>query len=209
MPRLPRNWVWSSFNQLGLVSGGVTKNAKRDQLPIELPYLRVANVGDGDLITDRIERIRLTRTEVERVTLEVGDLLIVEGNGSIDQIGRSAIWDGRIKPCVHQNHLIKVRFTDPSIARWAQAWLRSPFGRIDLERKASSTSGLHTLSISKVESLVCPLPPLNEMQAAQDLLGGYLAAQSEMFAETRDATASSMSLRQSILAAAFRGELVA
>ena len=38
--------------------------------------------------------------------LKKDDLLIVEGNGSIEQIGRVAIWNDEISPCYHQNHLM-------------------------------------------------------------------------------------------------------
>lgn len=207
LPDLPGSWTWASFDQLGSVTGGVTKNAKRANLPVILPYLRVANVGIGRLDLGRVEQIGLKVSEVERVLLKAGDLLIVEGNGSIDQIGRSAVWEGTVAPCVHQNHLIKVRFGGRVFAEWAQLWLQSLHGRRELERQASSTSGLHTLSISKVQRLPIPLPPLSELQAALQLVKLDLSGAETAGAEVDLKTASG-ELRQSILAAAFRGELI-
>jgi type I restriction enzyme S subunit len=43
-PTLPEGWRWASIDQLGEVSGGLTKNARRHALGQHLPYLRVANV---------------------------------------------------------------------------------------------------------------------------------------------------------------------
>lgn len=41
--------------------------------------------------------------------LPPGDVLIVEGNESADEIGRTALFRGEIADCVYQNHLIRVR----------------------------------------------------------------------------------------------------
>lgn len=207
LPELPEGWVWATLAQLGEVSGGVTKNAKRDIHQLRLPYLRVGNVYAGRLDLDRVETIGLAESEVARISLREGDLLIVEGNGSLEQIGRSAVWTGEIDPCVHQNHLIKVRPAIRILADYIQAWLRSPGGRKTLEQHASSTSGLHTLSISKVEAVRCPLPPLHEIAQALFELDVAMAKCSDAEADEDMIFDLSATLRQSILAAAFRGAL--
>jgi len=150
------------LEQLGLVFGGLTKNPKRAKLEKQLPYLRVANVYANELRLEEIQRIGVEDAELEKLLVRAGDLLIVEGNGSKDQIGRLAIWDGSIDRCVHQNHLIKVRAVEPSMPRWLLYWLQSPCGRRFVELVASSTSGLYTLSVNKVGDLPIALPPLAE-----------------------------------------------
>ncbi len=208
LPRLPDSWVWTTVGRLGSVTGGVTKSAKRAGLPVTLPYLRVANVGAGKLDLERVESIGLKESEVHRVLLKIGDLLIVEGNGSIDQIGRSAIWGGQIDPCVHQNHLIKVRIGDERVTRWLQLWLRSPHGRRELEERANSTSGLHTLSISKIRSVRCPMPPLAELSLLLEQAEDAITAAEAGDREANEMQQSGKLVRQSILAAAFRGKLI-
>ena len=44
LPALSNNWTWIDLGTLSEVSGGITKNSKREDLPLEFPYLRVANV---------------------------------------------------------------------------------------------------------------------------------------------------------------------
>ncbi|MBN3892296.1 MAG: hypothetical protein HWQ43_25165 [Nostoc sp. JL31] len=44
LPALSNNWTWIDLGTLGEVSGGLTKNSKREDLSLEFPYLRVANV---------------------------------------------------------------------------------------------------------------------------------------------------------------------
>ena len=145
---LPKGWIWTTVAQLGKVSGGLTKNAKRGLHDLQLPYLRVANVQANELRLVDIETIGITPGELPRTLLEKGDLLVVEGNGSPDQIGRVAIWNGSITPCLHQNHLIKVRLAYPEYGSYVLHWLLSKNGRDNIRQVASSTSGLYTLSIS-------------------------------------------------------------
>ncbi len=208
LPELPENWLWVSVEQAGDVSGGLTKNSKRDKLKVRLPYLRVANVYAGKLELDVIKDIGVEREEIQRILLSKGDLLIVEGNGSLDQIGRVALWNGSIDPCLHQNHLIKVRFDPIRIGEYVIYWLLSRGGRDFITRAASSTSGLHTLSLSKVASLPMPLPPLVEQEQITAEVERRFSVADEIEATLDAELKRAERLRQSILKRAFEGKLV-
>ena len=102
---------------------------------------------------------------------------------------------------------IRVRFTPAALARWTLGWLLSPSGRTAVEQAASSTSGLHTLSLSKVGHLPVPLPPLAEQARIIRAMDQY-----RMRAKTLEQTVAldvhhCDNLRQSVLGCAFRGEL--
>jgi type I restriction enzyme S subunit len=139
------------------ISGGLTKNPKRSAMAIRRAYLRVANVYANELRLDDISETGCTEKEFEKTKLLPGDLLIVEGNGSLEQIGRVAIWDDEVRECSHQNHIIRARPSEIVEPRYALFWLLSPAGREAIEAVASSSSGLHTLSITKVGGLPIPL----------------------------------------------------
>ena len=147
------------------IQGGLTKNKRRDSLALKLPYLRVANVLKSGIDTSEMKSIGLTEQEYEATKLMKDDLLFVEGNGSSDQIGRSAIWDGEIDFCVHQNHLIRARFGESVLPAFAQAYFSSSAGRDQIISRAVSTSGLMTLSTGKIKSLRIPVPSL-ELQGS-------------------------------------------
>ena len=205
---LPDGWCWATVDQLGRVIGGLTKNPARRNLSLRLPYLRVANVYADEMRLDDIRTIGVTKAELDRVSLLPGDLLMVEGNGSADQIGRVALWDGTIKPCVHQNHLIKVRFGRYIRPRWSLMWLLSPAGRSTVLHRASSTSGLHTLSLSKVRSLPIPLPPRLEQAEAERVASTLRDATQIVEGGLGAGTTRAEALRQSILKCAFEGRLI-
>ena len=119
-------------------------------------------------------------------------------------------WQGDLAPCCHQNHLIKVRCACSTyLPRWLLLWLLSPAGRQAVLEKASSTSGLHTLSLFKVKALPVPVAPIAEQGEAVRLTDRLCAVaqvvQQQVEAET---VVRAPALRQSILERAFEGRLV-
>ena len=208
LPELPSGWCWSRIGEIGYISGGLTKNPARADIKRKLPFLRVANVQYGELDLAEMHEIGVSDAEINRVLLQLNDLLIVEGNGSVDQIGRCAIWTGEIAQCVHQNHLIKARFGDAEIALWAFHWLMSPHGRQLVTTVASSTSGLHTLSISKIQAIPVPIPPIVEIREILKVLSVETDAEGTVEIELGAAAKAITSMRQALLKAAFEGRLV-
>ena len=149
------------LSEVAIITGGLTKNSNRNTFETKMRYLRVANVFYNRLDLREILEIGVKEEEIEKTLLQAGDLLFVEGNGSIEQIGRVAIWDGSIDPILHQNHLIKARFNNEIIApEYALFYFMLQDGRQQIISKSVSTSGLNTLSVNKVSSLLLPIPPI-------------------------------------------------
>lgn len=208
LPELPRNWTWSTIDQLGKVMGGLTKNKdKRADYPIEVPYLRVANVYENELRLDKIKKINVKESELERVLLKDGDLLVVEGNGSEKQIGRVAIWDGSIDPCAHQNHLHKVRLVKKEMNLFVLFWLLSARAREHILRTAKTTSGLYTLSMTSLRQIPVPLPPKKEIKEIEKKTEQKLSVRKQVGQVSKEECTRVSNLRQSILKKAFEGRL--
>ncbi|MBR4911441.1 MAG: restriction endonuclease subunit S [Bacteroidales bacterium] len=190
------------------VTGGLTKNSQREKFPIKMPYLRVANVYYNRLDLSEIKEIGVQESEIEDKLLKKDDLLFVEGNGSKEQIGRVAIWNGSIENCLHQNHIIKGRPLGTMLSKFALYYFISDFGREQILKVASSTSGLYTLSTEKVRNLKVPSCSLTEQQRIVNEIESCLsqATASETYIE--NALQQAEALRQSILKKAFSGELV-
>lgn len=208
LPALPATWSWVALSSVAEVSGGLTKNSKRDSLPLQVPYLRVANVYANELRLDDVSVIGCTENEVARTTLMAGDLLLVEGNGSLDQIGRVALWGGELDRCIHQNHLIKVRPCGDLVSKFALYWLLSPLGRRAIEAVAASSSGLHTLSLAKVGGLPFPLCNSEEQHEIVRRIESAFARIDRLAKEAQRALELVARLDEAILGKAFRGELV-
>jgi type I restriction enzyme S subunit len=130
LPPLPDGWTWASLAQISEIQGGIQKQPKRAPKSNAFPYLRVANVYRGRLDLSEIEYMELFGEELEKLRLQTGDLLIVEGNGSPSEIGRMAIWRGEIENCVHQNHIIRARLLGEITPNFCASYWNSPMGFI-------------------------------------------------------------------------------
>lgn len=194
--------------QVAVIQGGIQKQAKRTPHRNAFPFLRVANVTAHGLELDHVHRIELFDGELTRYGLHAGDLLVVEGNGSPSQIGRAALWDGSIPDCVHQNHLIRVRpDREKILPEYLEAVWNSPETRSVLTQVASSSSGLHTLSVRKLAQLQVPVPSLERQIAAVAELRQVRESVTRLQASISASAARGKSLRRAVLAAAFAGRL--
>ncbi len=201
-------WTWVRLAYISNVTGGLTKNSKRSDLIIKRPFLRVGNVYANRLELDEMHLIGISETEINRVELMKSDILIVEGNGSADQIGRAAIWNAAIPGCVHQNHLIKARPLKLVTSEFILYFLMSELGRKFIVRSASSTSGLYTLNITKIENLFIPFCISDEQNVLTNELAVKFSLVDQLDQTLTTAIQQAEALRQSILKKAFSGQLV-
>ena len=208
LPPLPEGWCWASFDQLAETQGGLQKSPDRAPRHNHYPYLRVANVLRGSLRLDGLSRFELTREELNRLRLQSGDLLIVEGNGSRTEIGRCAVWNGEIEDCVHQNHIIRLRPFGGVVSDYLNLYLNSPVGQNAIQIVASSTSGLYTLSVGKIQKLPVALAPSLEQEAITEVVAEQFSVIEHVHEDFDKRARNSQSLRQSILRHAFTGQLV-
>ena len=200
----PKGWDVIPLGDISKVKGGLQVTSKRKDHPLEVPYLRVANVYRDQLVLDEIKLIRVTPEELERTALRTGDLLIVEGHGNSQEIGRSSVWDGSIPNCTHQNHLIRVTLDSKRAEpTYISAFLNSSGGRRQLIQFGKTTSGLNTISTSNVKATKVLLPPLSEQKKYAQLkqkTAASLSCHQRYFQDTN-------ALFNSLLQRAFRGEL--
>ncbi len=189
------------------VTGGLTKNSQREKFSIKMPYLRVANVYYNRLDLSEIKEIGVQESEIKDKLLKKEDLLFVEENGSKEQIGRVAVWDGSIENCLHQNHIIKGRPLGTMLSKFALYYFISDFGREQILKVASSTSGLYTLSTEKVRNLNVPACPTSDQHRIVQEIESRLSQAEAAEASIAEALQKTEALRQSILKKAFSGEL--
>jgi restriction endonuclease S subunit len=150
-----------TLEELADIAGGVALGgADPGGSGTELPYLRVANVQDGYISTDDVKTVRVASASVERFRLRAGDVLLTEG-GDFDKLGRGGVWDGRIDPCLHQNHVFRVRCdTAELIPEFLSLYMASRAGRSFFLRIAKQTTNLATISSSQLKSMPVPVVPV-------------------------------------------------
>ena len=158
----PMEWELKNLGEIGEVRSGLTLNSQRRANKENLfPYLRVANVYRNKLDLNDIKYIHTSDSEFEKFVLKRNDVLIVEGHGNVEEIGRAAIWNGKISNCLHQNHLIRVRLNNGILNPYFLSYFLNSYGNHGyFSTKSRTTSGLNTISTNKVRKAKVPLPPI-------------------------------------------------
>ncbi len=175
-----RNWPVIALREVADISAGITLGRKtRETDLIEVPYLRVANVQDGQLVLTDIKTVAATRREIERLTLRDGDLLLTEG-GDLDKLGRGACWRSQLPVCIHQNHIFRIRFSadryDPD---FVSLQVSSPYGKAYFLAHAKKTTGIASINQQVLGAFPLLSPSLDEQQKVANLLKNQLTAVEE------------------------------
>jgi type I restriction enzyme S subunit len=180
----------SPLGQMGKVSYGIQKCPANRPAVHARPYLRVANVQRGVLDLDEIKYINVPDEEMPKLRLEVGDVLLCEGN-SPDLVGRGAIWRGEIEDCVHQNHILRVRVDrERLLPEFVLAVINSSHGQAYFRSKAKRTTNLASINSKEVAGLPVPMLSIARQQDVLDALHAQ-----EQAAQTKRTEAAT--LRQS------------
>lgn len=201
-------WRTSPILDVALIQTGTAKGRHfGSRRTVELPYLRVANVQAGALDLDEVKTIAIAEDEIDRYRLQPGDLLLTEG-GDHDKLGRGAVWDGQIEPCVHQNHIFAVRFdANTVLPRFAEYEMQSWHARSYFLGVAKKTTNLATINRTKLGDFPLLYPTLPEQCRIVARLDAAKANIMQMIEAQSADCAMIDQLEQSILAQAFRGEL--
>lgn len=164
----PKGWEVHPLSDVADVISGVAKGRQlAAEESVELPYMRVANVKDGHLDMAEVKTIRIKKTEVEKLRIVPGDLLMTEG-GDPDKLGRAALWRGEIDLCVHQNHIFKVRgHQGRLVPEYLRSLAGSAYGKAYFLSVAKKTTGIASINKTQLSAFPVLLPPLAEQHQFQ------------------------------------------
>lgn len=196
------DWAVVALHQVAEIRTGVAKGKKGLKNPVELPYLRVANVQDGHIDLSELKTIEVEAAQVERYALLPGDVLMTEG-GDFDKLGRGDVWKGQIAPCLHQNHVFAVR-PDPDKlnSSYLAALAASDYGRQYFLSCAKRTTNLASINSSQLKAFPVLLPPL----AVQDEISQTIDAASAKVAVLKEKQTSYQALKRGLMQKLLTGE---
>ena len=199
-----KQWPEAELCEVAEIASGVTKGKRlENQRTVMLPYMRVANVQDGHIDLSDVKEIEVSVQDAEKSMLKPGDVLLTEG-GDPDKLGRGAVWRGEIQPCIHQNHIFRVRTkAEMLLPEFASAVIGSLRGKRYFLGAAKQTTGIASINKSQLSAFPMLLPPLSVQQEYASLVTRIeaLASRLEARAERLDSYYHALADR------AFRGEL--
>ncbi|EGQ7781434.1 TPA: restriction endonuclease subunit S [Vibrio parahaemolyticus] len=166
---LPNGWEWCRLEDVVDIQSGITKGRKLAGRELKtIPYLSVANVQRGYLILNNVKEIDLPIDELEKYSVEDGDLLITEG-GDWDKVGRTAIWRSEAPYMAHQNHVFKARpFLKEQSEAWLEMYLNGPFARKYFAGSSKQTTNLASINKTQLRSCLIAVPPRDEKKEISD-----------------------------------------
>ena len=152
---IPDTWHWCYIGDLFQHNTGKALNSTNRDGTI-LQYITTSNLYWNRFELDRLKEMPFTDAEIEKCTIQKGDLLVCEGG----DCGRAAIWSYDMPMCI-QNHIHRLR----------------PYGNVSIEYFyyifylyknagwiAGKGIGIQGLSSNALHSIIIPLPPLAEQQ---------------------------------------------
>lgn len=168
--------------------------------------LRLANLGEDDLVLDDLRYILLTEKEEKNYLLSKDDVIMIRVNGSKDNVARQIVinTDEKLAFC---DHIIRIKYNPNIVARYVMYFSKTNAYRKYVEDNMVSSAGQNTISRKGLASLVIPLPSIEEQHEIVRLIDDLLARERKAQQATEQALASIDLMKKSILARAFRGEL--
>lgn len=162
---IPAQWEVKRLKFIAQVRSGVAKGRDLgERSTIMMPYLRVANVQAGFLDLSDVAEIEVGVDEIERYSLQPGDVLMNEG-GDYDKLGRGTVWYGQIAPCLHQNHVFSVRPNNADASEWIATVTLADYAKHYFILKSKQSTNLASISSSNLQDLPIVMPPAREQQA--------------------------------------------
>lgn len=201
-------WVWKTIDDLidGKPQYGTSQKANTDGIGV--PVLRMGNIQDGELSFDDMKHVELPDTEREKYLLSSGDLLFNRSNGSIDLVGKTAVFRSDIQ-MVFASYLIRIvpdqRFAVPE---YLSAYVNSDYGREYIVSRAVRSTGQANVNATKLRAMPIPVP--DQLSEQKRLVAHIHNAMNEIREMQQLNLAENQrieDLERAILTAAFRGEL--
>lgn len=211
LPELPEGWCWATFDEVAacrphaLKAGPFGSALKKEfYTPSGHKVYGQEQVIKGDPYFGDYYIDEQRFAELKACEVRPGDILI----SLVGTIGKVLVLPQDAEAGIINPRLVKLSLSAQVIEAEYAAWaLQSP---LTLRFFASKSHGgtMEILNLSIIRELRFPLPPLAEQRQMLRSLARTFASLDGFVASRTDAASILTSLNQSILAKAFRGELV-
>jgi type I restriction enzyme S subunit len=207
LPELPEAWIWVELGELlsFVGSGSTPKGGQKVYKTSGIPFIRSQNVYPNGLRLDDIAYIsEQIHTAMARTYIQPRDVLL---NITGASIGRSTIVPKNFGPANVNQHVCIIRLVPEIEPQYLSRFLNSLIGQAQIMESQSGVTR-QGLNYSQLRKIIIPFAPIAEQRR-------IVAKIESLFAQAETIEhAASLALRragqidQSILARAFRGELV-
>ncbi|MBY8223862.1 restriction endonuclease subunit S [Vibrio fluvialis] len=212
VPKLPDKWAVSCIGNIGqnnadsIVDGpfGASINVKTDYIESGVPVIRINNINPFKFDNENLKFISEEKfADLKRHNVKGGDLLL----GKVGTIGNACIYPlGSEEAMLSTTGSTRIRVdTRVCVLKFAELYLNSQKAAFN---NIASAAVQPFLNMKTIKSFPFIAPPISEQKEIVRLVDQYFAFADTIEAQVKKAQARVDNLTQSILAKAFRGELV-
>lgn len=200
---IPQTWKYLPLKQVCLAfQYGTSKKSSNSGL---LPVLRMGNLQDGKIDWDDLVYTSDTE-DITKYKLEPGDVLFNRTN-SPELVGKTSIYRGE-RAAIFAGYLIRVKTSSELNGEYLNYCLNSCYAKIYCLQEQTYGVSQSNINAQKLAQFEIPLPPLDEQHEIVLRVESLFQVADRIEARYQKAKAAVDRLTQSILAKAFRGELV-
>ena len=157
-----RAWTWRPLGELFEIGAGKTMSAAARKGPDKTPFLRTSNVLWDEIDLSSVDEMAIPDHELQAKLLRPGDLLVCEGG----EIGRAAIWSGKVETMSFQNHLHRLRpIVEEVEPRFYVYFLQSAFTQLGIFEGAGNKTTIPNLSRNRLAALGCASAPVKRAKS--------------------------------------------
>lgn len=209
---LPESWYWTSFEDAAStvphsMSSGPFGSAlgRKDYLKTGVPVIRGQNIQSGRFVVGNFVFISEDKAkELKRSSAQPGDIVIV----AVGSSGQSAIIPDEIQFAILSQNCNKFTFDAEMVMPEFVNFVLQIEMAIEQLRDRTTDTARPFLSLTNLKTLLLPIPPLPEQKEIVRRVEALFALADQIEACYTKGKAYVDKLTQSILAKAFRGELV-
>lgn len=205
LPELPEGWCWAALDELVNVQLGQRRAPEFAKLK-QYPYIRSANITWQGLDLSDVKTMGFA--DPDSLQMESGDVLLNEASGSPTEVGKPALWRCEIPHCCFQATVLRLRSRSPDVR---EEWLYYHCLKDALLGEyAARTPGIGIIHLTAklLRTWPIPLAPIKEQCAIIAKLETAIKVARNLEISAQQSSSEVSQLDQSILAKAFRGELV-
>jgi len=164
---IPENWEVVRLGEVvEKIQYGISKKGQREG---KYPILRMNNLMEGQINTQDLQFVDLTKEEFEKFKLGKGDVIFNRTN-SIELVGKTALFNLK-RDFVFASYLLRIRVNIlkllPQFLNYYFNWEKS---QERLKKLASRGASQVNISATRLKTFPIPLPPLPEQREIAEIL---------------------------------------
>lgn len=197
--------AWATVCLKEVARGFNYGSSAKSQSEGKVPVLRMGNLQGGRLDWDDLVYTS-DEDEIEKYLLEPGDVLFNRTN-SPELVGKTSIYRGERK-CIFAGYLIRIKGSNRLDSEFLNIQLNSPGARDYCWQVKTDGVSQSNINAKKIQAYEFKLPPMEEQKEIVRRVESLFALADAVEKQYLDARKRTDRLTQSLLAKAFRGELV-